>query len=175
MSKQIIKIKIVNPKHLRDMKFCKGCDGVKETGEFYKTGHISTITSKDLFQSLCKECHNNTRKKYVINPVVNKYIKKGRGPSGFQLLPKDTKDKIKYDIFIKKSYKSIAKEYGISYHTLLSWKRKNIIPEHVEVVEVVEVAEVAEVVKDEIDYNDRCSGCNRHNDFCRCGTESPFY
>jgi hypothetical protein len=172
MSKQTIKIKIVNPKILRDMKFCKGCDGVKETGEFYKTGHISSITSKDLYQSLCKECHNDTRKNYAKNHIITKYIKKGRGPSGFQLLPKDTRDKIKYDIFIKKTYKSISKEYGISYHTLLSWKRKKIIPEHVEVAEVVKVVEV---IKDEIDYNDRCSGCNRHDDFCRCGTESPFY
>lgn len=118
-----IKIKIVEPQ-MKDVKFCKGCEEVKEINEFYKTGY------KNFRQTLCKKCHNANRKNYKQSETSKKYIKKGRGASGFQLLPENMQNQIKYDIYIKKSFKSIAKEQGIVYITLLSWKRKGKIPKY---------------------------------------------
>jgi hypothetical protein len=108
-------------KQLPDVKFCKGCEEVKPTAEYYKTGY------KEFIQKECKSCSNQSRKKYKFTKI--EYIKKGRTKiTGFKLLPPETRDKIKYDIYVKKNYKTIAKEYSLCYGTLMSWKKKNLIP-----------------------------------------------
>jgi hypothetical protein len=99
---------------MSDVKFCKGCQTVKNLSDsFYKAGSS--------YQKLCKLCHNKKRCEYVHNG--SKYIKKIKG---FDKLDKELQNKIIYDIHIRINYKEIATKYGISYQTLLNWKKKGI-------------------------------------------------
>jgi hypothetical protein len=85
-----------------------------ETG-YYKAGKS--------WQKFCKLCHNKKRYEYKIAP--KKYDKKN---TGFSKLDKDIQDKIIYDLHVKISYKEVSAKYKIPYPTLLSWKRKKLIP-----------------------------------------------
>lgn len=100
------------------VKLCKGCEQVKPLeGGFYKAGKS--------WQKYCKMCHNKKRYEFKMTP--KKYTPR---PKGFMKLPKETQDKIIYDTYVKVNYKEIAKKYKLSYYTLMSWKKKGLIPEY---------------------------------------------
>jgi hypothetical protein len=107
-------------------KKCPGCETVKELkGGYYKAGVKA-------YQSLCKCCHNKTRKNYK----KNTYHKKG---SGFKRLPEDLQNKIRHDVHIKihctNIYKRYKEEYPkLKYQTFLRWKRTGQIlpPDNIE-------------------------------------------
>jgi hypothetical protein len=102
-----------NVKALPSVKYCKTCDEVKDISNFYKTGY------KQFHGKNCKKCCNIVRQTYPIKKYP--YIKKGRAPGGFFKLPAETQKNIKYDLYIKKTKKEIAKEYGLCYGTFLGW------------------------------------------------------
>lgn len=103
-----------------EVKFCKGCETVKDLEQcFYRAGKS--------WQSHCKKCHNARRLHFRITP--SKYVKR---PKGFAKLDKELQEKIIYDIHIKISYRDIAKKYGIYYNTILNWKKNNSIPKYIE-------------------------------------------
>ena len=101
----------------QNVKLCTGCGTVKnlET-DYYKAG-----TS---WQKLCKVCHNRGRGNY-------NRIEYQRKPKGFDKLPEETQKKIIYDTYIKINFKKIAAKYDVKYPTLLSWKKKGLIPAYV--------------------------------------------
>ena len=101
---------------MSSVKLCTKCQTVKPLiGGFYKAGPS--------WQKLCKICHNRKRTEYRLQ--ATRYTPKLKG---FNKLPLETQNKIKYDIHIKISYKKISTKYNIKYPTLLSWKRKGIAP-----------------------------------------------
>jgi hypothetical protein len=124
MSKsKTIKIKIIQEKAISmpDVKYCKGCKDVKLIEEFYKTGY------KNYRGGNCKRCSNQQRKKYKI--IKYDYVPRTKKKLGFFKLPEAVQNSIRYDLYIKKNKKSIAKEHNIVYETFLRWCR-NTIPEY---------------------------------------------
>lgn len=99
----------------RDFKKCSGCQIIKPTDDYYK--------STKYLQTLCRICHNQSRKKYKINRP--KYIKK---LTGFNALSQETQDDIFYMIAIKYKITEICKKYKLNYKTYLGWRRNNSIP-----------------------------------------------
>lgn len=108
-----------------DVKFCAGCNKIKSLHDnFYKAGKVS-------YQKHCKTCHNVKRREYIKN---NPYLLKG---SGYKRLPKEIRDKIEYDRYIKINFKNIYKKHKdeypkLNYQTLLRWHRQGQIPEYKE-------------------------------------------
>jgi len=98
------------------VKYCSGCDKVKYLEkEFYRAGKS--------YQKLCIICHNKSRIRY---PNLKKYVRK---VTGFRKLPEETRNKIRYQVFIRINYRQIAREHKIKYQTLILWKRSGQIPE----------------------------------------------
>ena len=114
---------VAKPKRVRVNKLCIQCGVVKplET-DYYRCGKS--------WQKLCKICHNARRIEYKHS---NKpYEKTG---TGFQKLPTDIQEKIKYDISVFINFKDIYKKYKdecpkLKYQTLLLWERKGLIPNY---------------------------------------------
>jgi hypothetical protein len=124
MSKpKTIKIKIIEEEAtlLPDVKHCPKCDNVKPIEEFYKTGYKNYRGGK------CKKCSNQERKKYDI--IKYDYVPRVKKKLGFFKLPEETQNNIRYDLYIKKCKKMIAKKYNIKYITFLRWCRTTI-PEY---------------------------------------------
>jgi hypothetical protein len=103
---------------MSNIKLCVECNKVKTLeGGFYKAGKS--------WQKLCKLCHNEKRCEYIHNG--SKYIKKA---TGFNKLPVELQNKIKYDIKVRVNFRDIAEKYkneGIKYQTLLNWNKKKKI------------------------------------------------
>ena len=112
---------------IKNVKLCRECNEVKELNEknFYKAGK-SKKTGKYSYQKYCVPCHNAKRHEYKL--TASKYVKK---VNGFKALPEDIQEKIKYDIYVKISYKEIAEKYNINYGTFASWRRKNEITPYI--------------------------------------------
>jgi hypothetical protein len=108
--------------NIKEVKLCCDCNEVKllETG-YYRAGKS--------WQKRCKLCHNKGRYDYKMS--MKNYVP---SPKGFTKLTEDTQKKIIYDIYVKINYKKIAIKYNLKYPTLLSWKRKGLIPQYVEPV-----------------------------------------
>ena len=98
-------------------KTCKACNSSKPLDDFYNAG-----VNK---QTLCKPCHNKTRKHYK-----NNYIKKC---TKFQALPEYVQKIIIDDLKDGKTLAKITKEINllsevsINYQTLGRWKRSGLI------------------------------------------------
>lgn len=105
------------------VKFCVGCQKVKPLETDYYKAVIG-------YQKRCKICHNKKRKEY---PNIRKpYIPK---KNGFQKLPEELQEKIKYDIYVQINFKDIWLKYKdeypmLKYQTMLRWNRKGKIPEY---------------------------------------------
>lgn len=95
-------------------KTCPNCIITKPLSDFYKAG--------DYYQSLCKPCHNSSRKLYDRN-----YKKKTKKVTGFKKLSEEKQSKIIEQFTIGMSAKDIAYENNLNYNTLLYWKRTNQI------------------------------------------------
>lgn len=102
-----------------NVKWCGGCDTIKNVSEYYKSGY------KDLLQSKCKKCSCKDRNKY--NRIKPKYVKKKKG---FDALDEDTRKSVLFDLHIKKTKKSIAKKHNINYQTFLRWIKKDTFPDY---------------------------------------------
>ncbi len=108
-------------------KKCPACETVKELkGGYYKAGAKA-------YQSLCKCCHNKSRKNFK----KNKYQKKG---TGFKRLPEELQNIIRKDvhdgIFCTNIYNRYKEEYPqLKYQTLLRWKKAGQIlpPDNIDI------------------------------------------
>ena len=114
---------VVKTERVRVVKLCVQCKEVKPLeGGYYRCAKS--------WQKLCKVCHNNRRIEYKHSNKT--YIKTG---TGFQKLPKDLQEKIKYDISVFINFKDIYRKYKdeypkLNYQTLLTWERKGLIPNY---------------------------------------------
>ena len=103
-----------------ESKICKACNIVKSLNEFYNAGSNK--------QTLCKTCHNKSRKQYK-NNYVKRIIQ-------FQALPGYVQKIIINDLKNGKELTKITKDINLlseescrtlKYQTLGRWKRNGLI------------------------------------------------
>jgi RNase P subunit RPR2 len=113
------KFSFLTEKKDEDVKWCKGCNEVKDVNEFYKQ------TNKKYLQTYCKKCSNADRYKYKRKKVEYKSKKKT-----FFDLHKEIQESILYDLHVKKTKKSITTKNNINYQRFLRWVKKDTFPKY---------------------------------------------
>jgi hypothetical protein len=103
----------------KDVKYCSGCDEVKDVNNFYKSGN------KKYLQSKCKKCSNGNRKNYK-----RKKVKREKKLKGFEALSEEMQKSILNDLHIKLTKKSIAKKNKLNYQSFLRWIKKDTFPKY---------------------------------------------
>ena len=95
------------------MKHCITCGQSKPlTESFYRAGRF--------FQTNCKPCHNQLRKKWKLTST---YVKRPKKPHGFLALPIETQALIKHELEELIPLTHIAKHHNINYTTFIHWKK----------------------------------------------------
>ena len=103
-----------------DMKKCNKCLKEMTIDNFYKINEF-------YYQSRCKTCHNDDRKKYKND--YKKYYKYEKKGSGILKLKEEVVNNIKKDILSSKyNYKEICNRNDLKYSTLMSWIKKGQLP-----------------------------------------------
>ena len=103
-----------------DNKLCKGCNKTLPLTDYYKAGFY--------YQSLCKPCHNASRKNYKTNERPKKEITKKK--VDFFKYPIEKQEAIIKMINDNARCVDICETHKINYQTFKKWRRQKHLPQH---------------------------------------------